>query len=389
MTIKYGKEPFEWLEQNGWAGYDPYDIRGTELFLKLNRYQSTATVYKAISLLFPITLRRFLKVEKRINPKAVALIAHAYLDLYGHSENEAHRIEATKALNWLIENSTMGYSGYCWGYPFDWDSRTYIPASTPSVVVTAVAAESFLRAFDVLVKPRFLDVALGCAEFIANDLNQDWVSDDEMCFSYTPIDHWHVHNANLLAGATLARVSQVTGSKMWDHLIRSSTEYTLNAQREDGAWYYWGLPDKLLNMVDHYHTGFILRCLDSIFKYSASEKVNSAIEKGYKFYRKNLFTQEGIPKRTENKLYPIDIHSCAEAILCNVTLGYRFPGAMSLAQQVAIWTQVHMLADDGHFYYRKYPFLTISIPFVRWSQAWMVRALAGLLLAMNEQVAVL
>lgn len=370
-----------WLEQNGWAGYDPYDVRGTPLFLRLNRSRYASTAFKAWSFLFPVTTRRLLQIRRTINPKGVALIAHAYLDLYAVNGQQHDLSEAQKALTWLEDHTSPGYSGRCWGYPFDWASRTFIPAGTPSSVVTSVAAEAFLRAYDLLGRSHYLQVARSCAEFIASDLRRHEVSADELCFSYTPLDTWHVHNANLFSCATLARVGRLSGTHEWDEWIRRGTAYTLNAQRDDGAWYYWGSPDRMLRIVDHYHTGFVLRCLDMIDRAMILPRIAEAIEQGYRFYREHLFTPDGIPKHREHSLHPIDIHSCAEAMVCLTALGQRFPEGLELAQRVARWTVEHMQAPDGHFYYRRYPCLTIRIPFVRWSQAWILRALTSLLAA--------
>jgi rhamnogalacturonyl hydrolase YesR len=369
-----------WLASNGWAGYDPYDVRGTSFFRRLNRNWYTSTGFKAISFLSPLVLRRLLRIPKMVNAKAVALIAHAYLNLYAMTDRDDYLDEAQKALIWLETHSSPGYSGPCWGYPFDWDARTFIPACTPSSVVTSIAVEAFLRAHELLGDRHYLKVVRGCADFVVHDLNQDCVSSDALCFSYTPLDHWHVHNANLFSCATLARVGQLIGTHEWDDLIQQGTGYTLNAQRNDGGWYYWGPPDQMLYIVDHYHTGYVLRCLDSIERTMRMPGISDAIKRGYHFYKQTLFTRDGVPKYTEHDLYPIDIHSCAEAIICLVTLRNRFPDAVDRARRVAQWTVEHMLAADGHFYYRRYPYLVIRIPFVRWSQAWMLRALTSLLL---------
>ena len=324
-----------------------------------------------------------LHVSKTINPKAIALIAHAYLDKYALFGNTHALKQACAALNWLQAHANPHYSGPCWGYPFDWDNRTFIPAGTPSSVVTAIAVEAFLRAYEITKEDQYLTIAKGCALFITQDLNIDRITEEKCCFSYTPLDNWHVHNANLFSCATLARIAYLTQSNHWDDLIYCGTNYTLRAQRTDGAWYYWGVPDREY-MVDHYHTGFVLRCLNTIARTVNVPGIMEAIKHGYTFYRKHLFISSGLPKRTENEFYPIDIHSCAEAIICLTTLHQKFPTGLPLAQKIATWAVKKMQHSDGHFYYRRYPYLTIRIPFVRWSQAWMLRALSCLLLAQSN-----
>ena len=162
-----------WLEENGWAGYDPYDVRGTSLFLWLNRNRLTSTAFKAFSFFFPQLTRTLLHVPRTVNAKAVALIAHAWLDIWAGSGRPEYLSRARQALTWLETHSSPGYSGLCWGYPFDWDNRTFIPAGTPSSVVTSIAAEAFLRAYELLAEDHYLEVARGCAAFIAQDLQRD------------------------------------------------------------------------------------------------------------------------------------------------------------------------------------------------------------------------
>ena len=379
-----------WQSRNGWAGYDPYDLRGTPLFLRLNRSRWSSAAFKAASFLLPGTLRLALKIRPQINPKAIALLAHTHLDLYASKGEVEYLAEARKALDWLLLHPARrekAYSGLCWGYPFDWDNRTFIPAGTPSAVVTSIAAEAFERAYELTNEQPYAEALFSCARFIANDLRQDWPAEGQLCFSYTPLDQWHVHNANLFACATLARaaaLAQAAGQPQpeWIGLAQAGARYTLAQQRSDGAWAYWGAPDKGLYLVDHYHTGFNLRCLDVLERRlnlaeAGLSEIGPALEGGYHFYVEHFFNPDGLPRYSEHADYPVDIHGCAEALVCLSQLDARFPDAAALAERSRRWTLAHMQAGDGHFYYRRYPFYTIRFPFVRWSQAWMLRGLAA------------
>jgi hypothetical protein len=52
---------------------------------------------------------------------------------------------------------------------------------------------------------------------------------------------------------------------------------------------------------------------------------------------------------------------------------------ISLAHSVFEWAMTHMLDDQGYFYYQVLPYYTNKIPYMRWSQAWILLALATLL----------
>jgi hypothetical protein len=189
---------------------------------------------------------------------------------------------------------------------------------------------------------------------------------------------WRVHNANLMVAATLATVGRATGTFEWDDLVRRATDYTLAEQRADGAWYYWGPPDPLMHWVDHYHTGFLLRALDDLLTTTGWSDLREPLDRGYAFYTRNLFDEGHVPRLTDANRYPVDIHSCAEAILCLSQLARRYDDALVRAQAVAEWTLAHMRHPSGYFFYRRYRWLTIKIPYMRWGQAWMMAALARL-----------
>ena len=66
-----------WVDRNGWAGFDPYDIRGTGWYLNLARRQALAlrASRKVLFTLidrYPVTARKLAKVEG-INTKGMGL----------------------------------------------------------------------------------------------------------------------------------------------------------------------------------------------------------------------------------------------------------------------------------------------------------------------------
>jgi len=61
---------------------------------------------------------------------------------------------------------------------------------------------------------------------------------------------------------------------------------------------------------------------------------------------------------------------------------------LALSEKIAKWTIENMQDEIGYFYYQKWPFLTNKIPYMRWGQAWMMYALATLLVTiyhLNEK----
>jgi len=372
----------KWVENNGWEGYDPYDIKETKLFLYFQKNRYTAFAADLIVSLFPNLSRKIFRVKKRVIPKAMALFARGYLILYKKLEDKKYLNKALYCLNWLVNNPSKGYSGFCWGYPFDWQSRIFIPKGTPCSVVTSIAAHAFLDAYEILGDKKYLNIAESCCNFMINDLNIDKVDNDKICFSYTPIDNFHVHNANMWVASVLARVYKYTKNEKFKEMCLKATNFTVSYQNEDGSWYYWAPPDKLAYRIDNYHTGFVLECLNIIRRELGDEfKYEEELRNGLKFYKENLFLDDGTPKMTNKRIYPIDIHSCAQAIITFYELSDFEPKYLSMAEKVAKWTIKHMQDEKGYFYYRIYKYFVDKTPYIRWGQAWMLRALSSLFIS--------
>lgn len=367
-----------WVDRNGYAGYDLYDLLSQDAFRIFQKNRYTTFALKMFLDMFPFTFRRLFRVQKAINPKAMALFAEGYLNLYRISGDERYVEKAVYCLDWLMENPSEGYSGYCWGYPFDWQSRIFIPKHTPSSVVTSICAHAFMEAFSILGDRRYMDVAKSCCNFMINDLKIDHVDSGGLCFSYTPLDTFHVHNANIFSASILYRVGDEVNNDEYIKIAEDAVRYTLSAQNPDGSWYYFGHPETARGAIDNYHTGFILRNLLGVYKITGDGTVLKGIRKGLGFYTDNLLKDNVVPKFHRDIVYPIDIHACSESILCLSILSEIDPDAIKIAEDVAVWTIDNMQSGDGYFYYRKYHLFTSKIPYIRWGQAWMLYALSEL-----------
>ena len=391
-----------WLETNGWRGYDPYDVKGTRIYLWLIQQGEDAPLPVRVlrkTLVFfenqyPVWTRRFLGVRKDINPKGMGLFARGYLDLYQATGEIKFKEKALYCLNWLEDNPSEGYSGYCWGYPFDWQSVEFIPKGTPSAVVSSVVGDAFWRAYQVLEDQRYLDVCEGICKFFLKDLNIDQMDDGVVCFSYTPVDDFHVHNANLFVAEFLTRVGMKLDKKEYLEWGKRAASYALKEQNPDGSLYYWGKVQRQHNPdhIDHYHSGFEIRSLFKVGKWTGDSRFYQAADKYYRFYLENLISrtdQHVRPKMTPDALYPIDIHSCAEALLCNAALGEEYEEARLLLPALSDWILNNLQTKAGWFIHRiqerKGRERRVEIPFIRWGQAWMLRALSSYFLFLSSK----
>ena len=308
----------------------------------------------------------------------MGLLATSYLSLYRSTNNDDYLLKAEGVLDWLYSNSNSSHEGHSWGYPFHWQSRVFFPRGTPSSVVTGTVGDAWLDHYLLTGCTKSLEVCHGIARFFLNCLNQHSKSDNQVCFSYTPLDNFRVHNASLFVANFLARLGEITDNEEFKKISTNAVHYTLSEQNLDGSFNYWG--GEVESIIDHYHTGFVSR-LDAIRKAVADDSFQNEINRGYQFYRKHLFNDEGIPKFTPDSLYPIDIHSCSEAILTLCQLE-EIPQEDPLLAKVIDFNSRNMLSNEGYYFAeirkRFWGEQKIKIPYMRWGQCWMLLSFARL-----------
>ena len=129
-VVEKGVEKFhQWLQKVGYASYDPYDLWGTQYGLKSRAlyYRKNPIGLALIAPLIAIDIAapsvRTIFVEKDRFATADAQLILALLNLYRYSGDRSYLEEARKIGEEMLGYSIQGYSGYCWGYPFNWQNQ--------------------------------------------------------------------------------------------------------------------------------------------------------------------------------------------------------------------------------------------------------------------------
>jgi hypothetical protein len=330
-----------------------------------------------------VDLRDTLQVPKGVNAKGIALFALAELSRFRSTLDDKHKVNATEHLKTLHEiaisgRTSKGEPTKAFGYNFDWQSRAfYAPKGTPTIVPTAFAARAFIESYQLFGDEADLEFVLDVCRFIISDLKRPHEDADTVCFSYTPRDSSLIFNASLLAGETLASASAFVDDRQLSELAAKSARYVVENQKQDGSWAYG--PKLRHRWVDNFHTAFILLSLKRIGEAVPEADTAKAVRRGFDYWVDNLFLSDGTPKYYDSEIFPVDIHSAAAAIAVLSEFGDEDERALPLAEKVAAWTIENMSDPEGYFYYQIRKGETITIPFIRWGQAWMAYALARLL----------
>ena len=187
----------------------------------------------------------------------------------------------------------------------------------------------------------------------------------------------HVHNANLLGAALLCRMHTHTNDDTLLEPALRVARFSASRQREDGSWYYGEYPTQ--QWIDNFHTGYNLTGLNSIRRHLCTREFDDRIARGFEFYRSHFIRDDGAPRYFHDRTYPIDVHCVSQTIITLLEFQDRHPDGVHQARSVLDWAMAHMWDERGFFYYRVLRLLTIRTSYMRWSQSWMLLALATLL----------
>lgn len=385
-----------WCRARGHAGHDPFDALNSRVFRAAPVLRRSRLARLAWTQLFkrsPVNLRRLALVPAERNSKGTALFALAALSRFRARGGADDESDARLHLAALLDARIESRSARAWGYNFDWQGRAfYAPRGTPTLVPTSFAVRALVEAASALDdQDAYLNAARGACDFILRDLVRSFETEEELCFSYTPLDRTRVFNASLLAAEALASVGAKTGEPELLDAARRARRYVVRRQSEDGSWAYGA--DSYQAWADNFHTAFILtslarvgaaldeaRALVSLERVADEDaETERAVRRGYRFWRERFFLADGWPKYYHDRVYPADAHSAASAVVALAELREREPDALETARRIARWTIDALFDRRGFFRYQRRRFHTVRTPYMRWSQAWMAYALARLM----------
>jgi hypothetical protein len=373
------------LEAERFRGYDPYDALSSPLFrlpvLRSSRWLRIASE-QALKR-SPVNLRPLLGIPKGYNPVTLAFVleASAYRARIDPQRSDAFRARAAECVAELARLRTGGYSGDCWGYPFDWEARYgRLPAGTPTVVATGIVTNSLFTAYRLLQLDHAFEMCKSAARFVLGDLPRTATEDGTFCWGYFPHDTQRVLNATMKGARLCAQVYSVTGDEAYLEPATQTAAYAARHQRDDGSWAY--AVGDARQWVDNFHTAYVLDAFDSYECCTSDSRFQDVKERGWRYYRDNFFVDDRIPKYYPDRPFPIDATACAQSLL---TL-CRFDD-IDTAVDVAEWTVRKMHCPDGHFAYQVRRRRVVRIPYMRWASAYMYVALSRLAYALKNKAA--
>lgn len=380
-----------WLEKHGYESYDPYDIWGIPYSLWARKIYYKKGIF-GVPFILPVILIdiiapwiRSLLVKKERFATADAQLLLAYINLFKCCNKETYLNKAKQLGEEIVSYSISGYSGYCWGYPFNWqNSGALWPKNTPYITATPYCFEGYLALFDSTGEKRYLDIAESISRFVSEDLNETPSGPDAAAGSYSPIDNGKVINASAYRAMVLVEAAKRFNNERYLKKGLNNIHFILQSQNDDGSWPY-DIVEGKKSFIDHFHTCFVIKNLVKCNHHLDDSRIFEAIKKGFAWYRSSLFRTDGMPKsfaiQPRFQIVTDDLYNFAEAITLCSLISDHIPGAIDIATTLADKLTTCYQVKKGHFITKQYlGGIQTTFPFLRWSQSQVFYGLTNLLI---------
>lgn len=356
--------------EHDFAGYDPFDGLNSAAFsaIGLGRFRLARLAWIQFFKRSPVNLRAIAGVPRKRNPKGVALFILGLLE--GHDGNDNSRLSlACELADWLmtIRSDRDVWGGSAWGYHFDWEARAFsVKAGKPNAITTCYVARSLLALGKVTGRQEYVAAAMDSACFMDAHLLSE--HEGMPYFRYIPGEPTLVHNANLWVAAVVGIIACEARDEGLAGRALAAARTSTSMQRTDGSWAYGTRGHH--DFVDCFHTGYNLEALDIIDRYLAPGEFAQARQDGMDYFRNNFFEANGAVKYYNNRLWPIDTHSVAQALITLSRVGRRDED-FAHCERILGWALAALYDKSrGRFIYQRHRWYANRVDYLRWTQAW-------------------
>jgi hypothetical protein len=374
-----------WLDRFGETSHDPHDFWAVSAGRRAKALYYRQRLVGAVATAPFVFLDSFVPSSRAlVRPRARYPIADAHyaLGFFAWAEATGEPSWTDRGAGFLeaLEASrSPGFSEYCWGYPFDWQTAVGLfEAGRPLMTTVPYAYEAFEVGHRSTGNERYLEVMQSVASFAFEDVPSVDVSPGASAAAYTPFDRRRVVNASAYRGYLLVAAARRFGRDDWLTAGRANLAFVLESQREDGSWLY--ALDGFDAFVDNLHTCLVLKNLFKAWQATDDERLLETVRRGYAYYRSSLLDERGRPRpfaeRQRLVLIRRDLYDYAEGINLALLLRTVDPGADDILAGLIESLLDEWVLPDGHFVTRELVATTNRVPYHRWGQAQTFHALA-------------
>jgi Prenyltransferase and squalene oxidase repeat len=386
-----------WLDRFGETSYDHQSYFASDLARSAKALYYTKPLLGTLAVspmifseAFVPSARRFFWKRQRF-PIADAHYAMGFAFLSQALSEKKYYDRAVHFLEVLKETRSPGYAHYCWGYPFNWETRRgTMWQGTPLITTVPYVYEAFRGVYRIDGDPKWREIMLSIARHAAEDYHDFETSPDASSCSYNPLpgEPGGVINASAYRAFLLTTAAQDFSDNSYEKIAQRNLNFVLQSQNPDGSWYY--STDGERDFVDHFHTCFVLKALAKIEQMTESGECRNAIQRGLRYYVNNLFDSDGLPspfsKAPRLTVYRHELYDYAECINLAVLLNGRVPELGRISLSVVKDLLMRWQKPDGSFRSRKLLVGWDSVPMHRWAQSQVFRSLSFLVFSKRERL---
>jgi hypothetical protein len=287
--------------QKDLATYDPYDIWKEPLGVAVRRLfyknKTLGIIPAGLLTIWDLFVGDKFKIvyQKQEYPIVRGLAALTLLNRYQLTQDANDLYYAKLHLEWLKENSSIGYSGYCWGINFVWSSKNGVyPKGMPHVTHTVYVLEAFVKYRNITGDNCFDDVITSVYLFLEHDILVFLENTEQLALSYAPVNEPRiVINANsyIMYMYSLLLPFFPEHREYIQQKIMKLYRFVISHQHADGSWYYYAETDAG-NFIDCFHSCFVIK---NIIKTNANfplGNIEISIQKGYDYIKNNFYDEK-------------------------------------------------------------------------------------------------
>lgn len=380
----------KWLDRYGEKSYDhqSFFASGVGRSAKALYYRKPLLGTLAVAPMifceaFIPSARRFFWKPQRF-PIADAHYAMGFALLAGIYGEERFYQRAVHFLEVLQETRCRNHADYCWGYPFDWETRAgTFREGTPLITTLPYVYEAFSAVYAIDKTPKWFQIMRSIAHHGLTAYRDVEATPGTASCGYTPApdDPCGVVNASAYRAFLLTKAGIELSEPQYLDVAKKNLNFVLTSQNTDGSWYY--STDGARDFVDHFHTCFVLKNLAKIEQLTGCLRISRAIERGVNYYATNLVDTSGLPipfsKRPRLTVYRRELYDYAECINLGTLLIGRFEALDRILSKAVIDLFARWQRADGSFRARELLVGWDNVPMHRWAQSQVFRGLVFLL----------
>ena len=298
--------------QDSLATFDPYDIWKTKFGLKTkqlyykNKY--LGIIPASILSIYDQYLNNKIRFgyKKQEYPIVRAQAALSLLNLYKKTKKTKYLNYAKKHIDWLLDNYSKGYSGFCWGTGFKivisdtliYDKNTPFSTNTPYIL------EALHYYYQNTKEPSILEVIESIYQFYEKDILIIKEDKELLITSYAPYKDRVVTNAVSYTMYAYSIFYNYINDQIYiANKINKMYQFIKNVQQNNGSWMYAPYDDN--SFIDCFHSCFVLKNIYKTNKEFELYEASSIIEHGYQFIKTSFYDDKsGLYKRFAKKNKP-------------------------------------------------------------------------------------